>query len=155
MTPETLAALEAFGGPYEAIDVTQDDEAYFHLLSELWAAGETFAVVEQDIVIGSDTLASFDRCPQPWCCAPYPYLGNLTSGYHGLGCVRFRAELIRATPDLFDWVEKQFNDKHEPRHWCTLDAWVHKVMAARYSRRPCGRHEKVGHLDPTSSHGCC
>jgi hypothetical protein len=151
LSPETSYALFDAREDYTGSYVGTDDEAYFRLLERLWTAGEDFAIVEQDIVVEPDTLESFRACPHSWCCAPYPYLKGV---YSGLGCVRFRSELMRRLPDLMERVAIRANELHPPKHWCTLDAWVQRTMAAAYSQRPCQRHKPVGHLHRRPTHGC-
>lgn len=135
----------------ELHDVSASDTSYFDLLQILWAAGEDFAIVEQDIVPRPATLASFERCPRAWCAAPYPYLGS--PGYTGLGCVRFRGSLTRALPDLMEDVALHDYPGHSPRHWCTLDAAIQRELWKR-GRQVCAGHPTVGHLHSVPTHGC-
>lgn len=149
LKPETRAALKGFRVDY--VNVGHSITAYWELLSGLWRTGATFAVIEQDIVVNKDTIPNFARCKNLWCCAPYPYLGSPT--YAGLGCTRFRSELMKAHPDLMDDVALHVYPGHCARHWCTLDAAIQRELWAR-KRHACLAHTPVGHISTGVSHGC-
>ena len=146
-----LEALDATGYPVELRDVSGSDTDYWRLLSELWTAGQTFAIVEQDILVKPATLARLDECPQAWCAATYDYFQR--PGYAGLGCVRFRAELLSEHPDLMDAVAEHEYDGHCSRHWCVNDAAMQRELWKR-GRRVC-LHAPVKHLHDRPTHGCC
>ena len=151
--PDTAAALDASGYAWEAVDVSGSDEAYWDLLAGLWRAGETFCLVEHDIVVGPGTLPSFERCPKPWCAASYRFMRG--TGFVGLGCTRFRAEVMRAAPDLMTEIAALGDDKHPPKHWCRLDTLTYHRLEAR-GQVMCRAHGEVGHLGALdrSGHGC-
>ena len=148
-------ALEAARRPQDEIRpqfVGDSDTAYWDLLSELWRAGETFTVVEQDIIVEPNTLSNLDACPKLWCCAPYPYLRS--ERYAGLGCARFHANLLRSQPDLLEHVGKYSDSRHTARHWCTLDFALTREIRRRCRTQMCVQHPPVGHLRRNPSHGC-
>src|SRR5712692_2371791 len=101
---------ERLGG--EFYDLTGNDTAYFALLRDLWKAGEAFALVEMDIVPPPDFLAELARCPQAWCCFPFPQMQALKSPDGqprgrlrlvldwGLGATKFSAGLLAREPDV-------------------------------------------------------
>jgi hypothetical protein len=148
---EVTEALDASGFPWEAIDVSDSEEAYFEVLHDMWSFGEAFAVVEHDIVIDPEkSLQGFVECPEPWCACYYPYLRGL---YTGLGCVRFSKALVNAVPGLMDEVSIQSSRHHPPKHWCSIDGWMQFRLAA-HNYRIC-RHGPVTNLGETiPSHGC-
>lgn len=148
LSPETAAALDDV--PYEAVDVSQSDHAYWDLLSDLWDRREPFAIVEQDIVVNPDTIVGFEACVNDWCIARYPYLAGM---YGGLGCVRFREPIMRNVPDAMLRVAEFNYPGHGLKHWCTLDAGLQRLLAAR-GQRMCHDHQPVGHLHKVPSHGC-
>jgi hypothetical protein len=150
LRPETAAALTASGFPWEEIAVDEGD-GYHRLLSSLWAAGEAFAVVEQDIVVGPGTLPDLAACPRDWCSFGYAYLSS--ENYHGLGCVRFSAALLARVPDALERVGLMSDAKHGPGHWCRIDAWL-ALTLARSGERRCEHFPPVGHLHRYPSHGC-
>lgn len=148
-----VAAIEASGRMPILHDVSGSDEDYWELLAGLWELGESFVVVEQDIVVRADTLDSFDDCPNGWCAAGYPYLGS--QNYAGLGCTRFRAEFIEKHRDLIELAGEFTNAEHPKRHWCTLDAAMQFALRDR-GLFACTDHGTVEHLgDQRPSHGCC
>lgn len=133
------------------VNVAGSDTAYWELLADLWAAKVDFCVVEQDIVVNADTLDSFEACEEVWCGAAYPYLGGT---YVGLGCVRFRAELMRLRPDVMNLAGEFTNATHCRRHWCTTDHALIQQLGGH--GRVCRAHGVVEHLgDKYPSHECC
>lgn len=137
-----------------AVDVSDSDEDYFDLLARLWAAGETFTIVEHDIAVTADALDSLDACPSDWCACPYPYVNGWIIA--GLGCARFRSGLLMRHPDLMAVVAGMHDETHPRKHWCRLDAWVHNSLIERGEKR-CEAHPRVEHLmrdQHASAHGC-
>ncbi len=106
---DTRAALEPYGPRVKYCDVSEVG-AYWRLFSDLWAAGEDFILIEHDIVVRPGTIDGFDRCPSSWCSCSYTW--NWKPAYswladrsakvleNSLGCTRFRAEFLKASPDL-------------------------------------------------------
>ena len=92
-----FGAASASGYAVELHDVSGNESNYWRLISAAWReASADLVIVEHDVKVAKDTIAGFDECKRPWCCAGYPYLG----GRHiGLGCVRFRRDLMREYPD--------------------------------------------------------
>lgn len=150
LRPETAAALAESGFPFEEARV-DDGDGYCRLLSGLWRAGESFAIVEQDIVVGPGTLPDLAACPRDWCSFGYAYM---TSGnYHGLGCARFSSALLARVPDAMDRVAVMSDKTHPPGHWCRLDGWLALVLTSSGEKR-CEHLPPVGHLHRYPSHGC-
>lgn len=154
LRPETEAALDVSGWSWESVDVSSSDEAYYQLLAELWAAGETFAIVEHDIVVGPETLNQLADCYSDWCVAPYPYFVGL---YPGLGCMKFGDTLLRRWPQALQEVGEMADGTHPRRHWCRLDAWLCDRFLQSHNENRCV-HEQVGHVRNTAAigpaHGC-
>lgn len=151
LRPETVAALEATDTKFDAIRMG-DDQDYWWLLADLWTKGETFIIIEQDIVINRGTIASLDTCPHLWCSFGYGYFGG--ENFHGLGCTKFDSRLMEAVPDMLDRVALMRDEGHPPKHWCRLDAWTSAVLAASGQTR-CEHVPPVTHLHQYPSHGCC
>lgn len=147
---ETVAALEATGTAYNAIRMDCDED-YWGLLAGLWTKGETFVLVEQDIVINHSTITTLDACPSSWCSFGYGYFS--LESYHGLGCVKFGSSLMAAVPDLLDRVALMSDEGHPAKHWCRLDAWMQALLAASGQTR-CAHVPPVTHLHRSPSHGC-
>lgn len=139
-----------FGVP-ELHDVSADDDAYYRLLCELWAAGRTFVIVEHDVGVGPDSLGSFTRCLQSWCFVVYGYEGELFPA-GGLGCTRFRSELMAREPDLLDAVGEHVFEgvlahwTESPRNWRVLDAAVSQQLHRRGYRAHYHRRHPASHL---------
>lgn len=147
--------LEAVQGSWHELielrDVSGSDESYWELLNELWGAGETFAIVEQDIVVGSSTLVTMAQCSRDWCAAPYPYFGGVP--YMGLGCVKFTTAMMRQEPDLMTYAADVIYPGHDRKHWCTLDATIQRRLTTL--GYPVHQHGGVHHQHLWPTHGCC
>jgi hypothetical protein len=97
-----LPAVEAGAPGAEWYDVSADEHAYWRLMCDLWADGESFLIVEHDVVCRPDVIEQVEECPEPWCSFGYLDMCHpecQEAWANQLGCTRFRAELIRATPD--------------------------------------------------------
>jgi hypothetical protein len=79
-----------------------------------WTGEDDLVIIEQDIEIHGDVLASFASCRQHWCAYSYFLrVGETTCPLaESLGCTKFSAELQRACPP------ELIADKH---HWQGLD----------------------------------
>ena len=149
--PETEKALNASGWPWKGYYVGDADDSYYWLLDELWEIGETFVVIEHDIVVGPKTLDELEACRGEWCSFGFPYMGS--PSHHGLGCVKFSKRLIARNPKALHRAGNRQDHGHPQRHWCRLDAWLQMEM------RPeprCFHEPPVGHAkeDSHASHGC-
>lgn len=128
--PEALAALPA---DVEQIDVSADEQAYWRLLRDLWKSGEDFAIVEQDMVVPLNALASFANCRREWCAVPYWMYGSW-GAWHGV--TRYRGGLTRRLRELPEAIRC--------RDWPTLDsAWINHLREA-------GMNEAHWHWPPAT-----
>lgn len=156
LQPDTAAALDATGWKWTPVDVSWHDGAYWSLLATLWDAGETFAIVEHDVIVEPDTLDRLARCPEAWCAHPTPYL----HGEHvGMGCVKFTDRLIAARPQAVEEVGDMHDLQHPRRHWCRLDAWLQTMVlphtgVQRHVHQPALRHVRPYETVPMPTHGC-
>jgi hypothetical protein len=76
--------------------------AYCAALADWWARGETFAVVEHDIVCHDAVWRRFEACHEPWCVFKrddYCHPECQEAWASQLSTTRFRAELIAQVPD--------------------------------------------------------
>lgn len=148
--PETTAALGASGFAWQAVNVGGSDTAYTELLAARWQAGETFAVVEQDIVPWRGALAELEDCARPWCSFTYP----LRDGMHaGLGCARFRGEFLRVFPSAVEDTLAESTEVHPAGFWCSLDDRLARSLT-RLGAKKHVHQTPVGHLFPQPTHGC-
>jgi len=139
---ETVAALYAQDATVELTDVSGAPSAYWELFCSLWAQRETFTLVEHDVVLPPEALASMDSCPEPWCSVPSfdwwahmrdPNLGAEERRVLGqvawtatfLRANRFRREAIAAHPDLFTTIPPWC------RNWQGLDLASLPRLASR------------------------
>ena len=130
------------------------DEAYWIMLRDEWALCAAnrvdLCVTEHDIVIAPKTLWRFRTCPNGFCTSPYFYLGT---NYSGLGCARFRWELLAKHPDVMDRVGEYNDTVHPAKHWCANDARLQGELKRR--KVVMHQHELVTHLSTGApSHGC-
>lgn len=110
-------AATVAGAPADAIwvDVSSGPDAYFGALHGWWAAGETFAIIEHDIVCRPDVAEAFNACPEPWCAFGYDDIccpGCMEAWANELGCTRFRREIIEAVPDAVSSIPPDGWDWH-------------------------------------------
>lgn len=152
-----VIAVNGAGRVPEPVNVSDSDEAYWELFNDLWAKGETFCVVEHDIVVRHDTLREIEECPSDWCSFLVPYVGL---EYAGLACAKFSADLIARVPDAIAQVAETPGDEHHPpKHWCRLDAWLQGVLEVAGETK-CVHGPPLEHLRAESdeqvrpSHGC-
>ena len=102
--PLAVASLKAFAPSVERVAIGPESDAYWKLMSELWAEETDCGFIEQDIEIHAAVRLEFAQCAEPWCVFPYngPGYGQVCDYVltKGLGCVRFAKELVKAHPRL-------------------------------------------------------
>lgn len=89
------------------VEVSTSDVAYHEALSRIWAQGETFAVLEHDIICRPDIVHAFEDCPELWCTYGYEEMCHpqcREAWANALGCTRFRSELMGAVPDALSSI---------------------------------------------------
>lgn len=128
-------------------DVSADVQAYHRLFSDLWLAGETFLLIEHDIVPNDEAMIQAEECSCWWGTSPYegpPGRGLLTDS---LGFVCFRAELMMAEPDLATeaWWDPEGGKTFAPGHWKRMDLRIaHQLRERGYE--PHVHDATVAHL---------
>lgn len=149
---EVATALGATHRPWDMLPVGGSDRDYYDLLTRLWAEGETFVIVEHDIVVHPTAIDELEQCTHEWCGFPH-YYGRYGLTY-GLGCVKFDAALMARHPDAMIRVGVMSDPTHPKRHWCRLDAWLQgTVLPHRGEVKHC-HDTPVRHLGTGCSHGC-
>lgn len=125
--PQAEAALDRFAPEAERFFLGRTSDAYWRLLADLWATGEGFLIVEQDIELVEGVVEGLAACPQWWCLHPYPGGGWATGGdpllYQSLGCTRFSSDLLRAEPDLMSEVGS-VSEGLPAKDWRRLDVTI-------------------------------
>lgn len=152
---DTRAALEPYGKRVEYVNVA-DRGAYWGLFRDLWAEGRDFVVVEHDTVPRPATIERFDRCRQSWCACSYTWrprprytwmTDRSTKVIKGLGCVRFRAEVMKAAPELgSDAILYTVLENYDggPLPYFLVDRIMIAVLQGLRGYQDC-EHERVGH----------
>lgn len=115
--------LTVAGAPKDTIwlDVSSSPLAYYGALLDIWERGETFAVLEHDVVCRPDVIEAFAECPEPWCCFGYSdiccqdetgFSPCMEAWRNLLGCTRFRRDVINAVPDAISAIPPEGWDWH-------------------------------------------
>ena len=132
--PRTLPAILRSG--YSArVWPMECPESYFDLVMALWTQGQDFAIVEHDVEVGPLTLESFESCRELWCAFSYPvFAGDIAENYggpFGLGCCRFRRELLEDFPDaVIRAGERDLHPVHPPRSYAVMDSTLTGILRA-------------------------
>jgi len=148
--PGAEEALRWFAPASERIDVSGSIDAYWTAMARTWSDGATFVNVEHDVALHTDVFPTFEACPSLWCSFPYGELppdrpptpddrAQLRVGMQ-LGCVRFRAELLAAHPDLVESLEPRYRD------WRVLDSGIARELWRRGVEGPCQHFPPVLHF---------
>lgn len=86
-----MNALARYAPQAEIIDVTGDNYAYWREISARWTGERDLVIVEQDVEVSEDTIASLAACEQDWCCYAYPIFRTKVRLRVGLGCTKISA----------------------------------------------------------------
>lgn len=144
--PETHRATRDWP-EVEYVDVSADEYEYGRLLRRLWREGESFCLVEHDVVPHRDTLARFALCDRWYCSAPYAWTTHVGVT---LGCTKFGREGLRAYPDAMEiaWrIPCNFGDGRGG-HYRQIGVWLQSEVLARfYGEQPCCHLPPVVHLN--------
>ena len=109
--PGLMPETEVFGRRVGArfVDTSSSDFRYYELMRELWSEGETFIIVEHNVVPDDDLIADLWSCSQDYC-----------SISHSLACVKFGAGLVRRWPSLFEEMV--------PMRWGQVDTYIREGL---------------------------
>ncbi len=91
-----LKAVAEYAPGAEVVDVTGDSFGYWREIRARWQGTEDLMLIEHDVLIGEDTVASLRDCGYDWCCFAYPIFRNHQRLRYGLGCTKFSAVAQRA-----------------------------------------------------------
>jgi hypothetical protein len=144
LAPEVRALGEKYGARFA--DVSGSDTAYYELLKELWASGETFTVIEQDLLPDDELLEEVSNCAAPWCAMAYVYDSSTPNGQRVLDLSwglpgKYSRDLIRRHPDALDelasaeaaaWNGPRFH----PQHWTRVGAGLSDHVLLRRGEQP-------------------
>lgn len=100
-------------------DCRGNDNAYFQAVREMWNSGETFVIVEQDILPWPGAVKKIYECPHKFCINWTPHWQSLSDRdsepwTYAHGLVKYGQDLIHEIPN---W----FNDYQESQHWSQFD----------------------------------
>lgn len=129
-TPNRLAkrTRDALPATTEFVKMT-DFDSYQLLFLSLWKAGESFIIVEHDVVPSPGSLDRLARCKHQWCGCPYG------PGGISLGCTKIADTLIAKLPKLWE--------KMPLRHWQYCDDWFGshaEKVASQHRHEPVEAH---------------
>ena len=93
--PDAVAAIARYAPQAEQPDVTGNKYAYWREISARWTGEADLIIIEQDIEIAADTIASLEDCPEPWCVFAYPIFRRKIRLRVGLGCTKISAAAQR------------------------------------------------------------
>lgn len=160
---ETVASLkghEQYGWQLTVEALGNEHHAYADKLHELWTlcalAKTPLMTVEHDIALHQRVFDTFEECDQLYCV--YPYWQGARYGF-GLGCTRFRKELIVKHPDLIRVAGKRTNDGlPQENHYKRMDTricdearerGILKALDNVNTPVPCIHEPAVRHFNPT------
>jgi hypothetical protein len=150
---EALEAARQHAPETEFINVTDEPFAYWKAVEERWMSGDDLATIEHDNVITKDTVPSFEDCPMPWCAFGYPTMPGQEYNLliYGLGCTRFRKELMsKVSPDEIQevWGSCVNCGPNNLRGcWRHIDGKI-RVVLQRRGFEPHAHWPPVKHLNP-------
>ena len=93
--PDAIAALERYAPHAEIVDVTGDNYAYWNAIAARWTGDRDLIIIEQDIEVGPETIATMASCKQDWCCYAYTIFRTKVRLRVGLGCIKISAAAQR------------------------------------------------------------
>lgn len=161
--PTVLPALLRADAEVLVLPMLHED-SYFQAVRTLWpqcgAEHVDLCIVEHDIEVGPDTLERFYRCRNLWCAHSYEvYWGNIArlyGGAWGMGCVRYRWQLMARWPDAVEQAGEMdlevLGVGHHPRYsWqvfdSTLSHWLKGALGGAMTPplKVCEHHPPVTH----------
>jgi len=143
---ETLAALAADGIQPQLVAIDASDATGYHrAVAALWAAGETFVIVEQDIVPFPGAIAELATCERDWCAFPYELQVGIQPA---LGCTKFSARLMARFPDALSRAGEPDQEGLPAKDWRRLDVRLDRVLRG-YGAALHVHAGVVGHLNPS------
>ena len=141
---ETYRATRYYPG-VQFVYVGDSETAYSELVCELWARGESFAIVEHDIVVAPTMLDRFASCPEPFCAHPYEWSESHLGP--ALGCNRFSSDFLREFPKAAEQAAS-IPGPLGPGSWRQFDYWLTRtVLEDHYGQVPHLHLPPVVHLN--------
>lgn len=133
--PAVRTALEQDGIKARYCETPVEDiEAYWRLLRDLWAEGETFVFLQQDKIPAPGAVQAIHDCPNLWCTYPCLAWDGGEVKPVGLSCVKFAAGLIQRVPGLMEMVGSTAYSNLRLRHWTGIDWLIYDRLIGRYGQ---------------------
>ncbi len=153
-SPHLGAVCDSLVGVAHEVHIVHGDTGYWRLMADLWKRAEGVILVEHDVLADRAAIDDLITCPADWCAASYNY-GN---GYiSGLGCTKFSKALMERVPDALLRAGERSDSLHPKKHWCRLDASLHRVLVDSGVTMCFAAHQRrhLVHLNTArSAHGC-
>lgn len=151
---ETSVALQTSGYPVDWVRLpASDPTAYGRLFRDLWSAGETFVICEQDVVPTQDQLDDIMGCGHPWC--SYEYDNDLYPDGPMFGLVRFDRRVMSEWP-LAAGVALVVGKRRDMEvAWWNVDSHVARdlmIRGVKWARHTPPVHH--AHVGPPSGTDC-
>lgn len=129
----TAAAVAGSGFPVELRQLDRGDlGAYGRLVRGLWREGQTFAIVEQDVIPTRDQLVELAECPGDWCSFLYDTALYPDGPYFGL--VKFSARAMRAHPHAAECALVIGKRRDTEAPWWCVDSNMARDLSIRRLR---------------------
>ena len=121
------------------------EEDYWSALCRIWAKGESFAIIEHDVICRPDVVEQFASCPEPWCAFWYDNICHFDcreAWANQLGCTRFRSDVMAKCPDALTSIPPDQRGWHnlcdhiagDKLHGTAVFPWrSHSIRAAGFS----------------------
>jgi hypothetical protein len=128
--PATVAAVAGSGHPHRFVAMDPGDVgAYGRLFRRLWEEGETFVIVEHDVVPTGDQLKEILTCGHSWC--SYAYDQSLYPPGPYFGLVRFDSSVMAAHPRAADVALLIGRSRDQEAEWWHIDSLVARDLQIR------------------------
>lgn len=102
------------GAEYEVVDVSSDHWAYTRVLEKRWSEGESFVLLEHDVVPWPGAITSVWNCPYPWCFYGYtPNIDLVENGCAPFGLVKISDKLISDFPEVWSKMREYYEEGYE------------------------------------------
>lgn len=102
-----VKALELEGVKHDVV-LMEDDYSYSELMMALWNNGDSFMILEHDVVPWPGAIEKLAQCSLSWCGHHYPFAPNCIRG--AMGNVKFSRQLIAQCPNIYKlWETVKWN----------------------------------------------
>ncbi len=110
------------------------EDSYYELINELWHEGETFTIIEHDIIPWPGAVSELNECSRVWCLCPY----NLNTN-SSLGFTKFGEVLLKEHPNILE------NPSGYDKSWTRLDWYLTRELF-KLGYQPHTHQPNVAHL---------